>query len=149
MRHFVFQMQKYLNQGHTPYSFARHPFSSCPPSNYLQYSFKWTDRGITDPAPFEEVGGPTKINSIQNALLLRSNLDDAWDKHKLFIHHVCSHSESQQRGLVVVPFVLGYDDIAGKVPKPGHVRNRDLCLLDDLLSLGHFLQGVLKNMKGT
>ena len=52
-----------------------------------------------------------------------------------------------QHGHVVVPFVPGYDDIAGKVLKLGHIQNPDLRPLDDLLR-GHFLQGVLKNMKG-
>jgi|SRR5712675_520099 len=64
-----------------------------------------------------------------------------------FIYFFCSHCESLQRGHVVIPFVPGYDDIAGKVLKLGHIGNRDLCPLDDLLR-DHFLQGVLKNMKG-
>jgi len=52
-----------------------------------------------------------------------------------------------QGGHVVVPFVPGYDDIAGKILKLDHIQNPDLRPLDDLLR-DHFLQGVLKNMKG-
>ena len=57
------------------------------------------------------------------------------------------HSKLQQRGYVVTPFVAGYDDIAGKVLKLDHIQDPDLRPLDDLLR-DHFLQGVLKNMKG-
>ena len=65
-----------------------------------------------------------------------------------FIHLRCSHDDSQQRGHVVIPFVPGYHDIAGKVLKLDHIEDRDLHPLDDLLR-DHFLQGVLKNMKGS
>lgn len=36
---------------------------------------------ITDPAPRNEVGGPSKIDSIQNVLLLRGDLHDAWKNY--------------------------------------------------------------------
>jgi len=73
-------------------------------------------------------------------LLLRRDLRDSWDNYKFGVN--------PDRGHVIIPFVPGYDDIAGKVLKLGHIGNRDLCPLDDLLR-DHFLQGVLKNMKGT
>lgn len=57
-------------------------------------------------------------------------------------------TDSQQRGYAVIPFVPGYHDIAGKVLKLDHIEDRDLRPLDDLLH-DHFLQGVLKNMKGS
>lgn len=63
------------------------------------------------------------------------------------IRHARSYYGSQQRGHVVIPFVAGYDDIAGKILKLDHIENRDLRPLDDLLR-DHFFQGVLKNMKG-
>lgn len=48
---------------------------------------------------------------------------------------------------MVIPFVPGYDDIAGKVLKLNHIADHNLRPLDDLFR-DHFLQGVLKNMKG-
>jgi len=72
-------------------------------------------------------------------LLLRSDLHDAWDNYKFGVN--------PDRGHVVIPFVPGYDDIAGKVLKLDHIGDQNLRPLDDLLH-DHFLQGVLKNMKG-
>ncbi|KAF8333026.1 uncharacterized protein EI90DRAFT_3052728 [Cantharellus anzutake] len=96
------------------------------------HDIQWTHRGypsrITDPAPLAE-----------NVLLLRSDLHDAWDNYQFGVN--------PDRGHVVIPFVPGYDDIAGKVLKLDHIGNWDMCPLDDLLC-DHFLQGVLKNMKG-
>ncbi|KAF8551880.1 hypothetical protein OG21DRAFT_217138 [Imleria badia] len=103
----------------------------------------WVNKGypsrITDPATLPELGGPTKIDSIQNVILLRSDLHDAWDNYKSAVH--------PDRGHVVIPFVPGYDDIAGKVLKLDHIADRNLRPLDDLFR-DHFRQGVLKNMKG-
>jgi hypothetical protein len=52
--------------------------------------FKWVNKGypsfITDPAPPQEVGGPTKIDSIQNVILLRSDLHDAWDNYQIAVN---------------------------------------------------------------
>lgn len=108
-----------------------------------EHDIQWVSRGfpsrITDPAPLAEVGGPAKIDSIQNVLLLRSDLRDAWDSYEFGVN--------PDRGYVVTPFVAGYDDIAGKVLKLDHIQDPDLRPLDDLLR-DHFLQGVLKNMKG-
>jgi len=50
-----------------------------------------------------------------------------------------------QAGYLVIPFVPGYDDIAGKILKLDHIIDQNLCPLDNLLR-DHFLQGVLKNM---
>jgi hypothetical protein len=58
-----------------------------------------------------------------------------------------SHHPFRQRGHVVIPFVPGYDGIAGNVIQLGHITDQNLRPLDDLF-LDHFLQGVLKNMKG-
>jgi hypothetical protein len=52
-----------------------------------------------------------------------------------------------QLGHIIIPFVAGYDDIAGKVLKLDHIADSNLRPLDDLLR-DNFLQGVLKNMKG-
>jgi len=94
---------------------------------------------IMDPASLAELGGPTKIDSVQNVILLRSDLHDAWANYKFGVFPDYGH--------VVIPFVPGYDDIAGKVLKLDHIKDRNLCPLDDLFR-DHFRQGMLKNMKG-
>jgi len=107
------------------------------------HSSDWVSSGcpscITDPAPLNELGGPTKIDSVQNMILLRSDLHDAWDSYKLAVN--------PDRGYQVVPFVAGYDDIAGRTLKLDHITDTKLRPLDELFR-DHFLQGVLKNMKG-
>ena len=54
-------------------------------SNELTLNFQWVKkdypRRITDPAPLVELGGPTKIDSIQNTILLRGDLYDAWNNY--------------------------------------------------------------------
>ncbi|KAH9059680.1 hypothetical protein EDB87DRAFT_1562946, partial [Lactarius vividus] len=72
-------------------------------------------------------------------IFLRSDLRDAWDNYRFAVN--------PDRGHVVIPFVPGYDDIAGKVLKLDHITDYNLRPLDDLFR-DHFLQGVLKNMKG-
>lgn len=64
------------------------------------------------------------------------------------IHSISSHHDFPQRGYAVIPFVPGYDDIAGNFLKLDHISDSNLRPLDDLFR-DHFLQGVLKNMKGT
>ena len=131
--------------------------------NELTLNIQWVNKGypghITDSASLPELGGSTKIDSIQNVILLRSDLHDAWDSYKFAVHpDVCTFFRLppsiscltfrfRQRGHVVIPFVPGYDDIAGKVLKLDHITDDNLRPLDELLR-DHFLQGVLKNMKG-
>jgi len=107
------------------------------------YDIDWANKGypslITDPAPNNEMGGSKKIDSIQNMLLLRSDLHDAWDNYKFAVN--------PDRGHVVIPFTGGYSDIAGKVLKLDHINNPNHRPLDTLFR-DHFLQCVLKNMKG-
>jgi len=45
------------------------------------------------------------------------------------------------------PLLPGYDDVAGKVLKLDHILDADLRPLDELFR-DHFLQAVLKHMKG-
>ncbi|KAF8555254.1 hypothetical protein OG21DRAFT_1507936 [Imleria badia] len=71
-----------------------------------------------DPATLPELGWPTKIDSIQNVILLRSDLDDAWDNYKFSVH--------PDRGHVVIPFIPSYDHIAGKVLKLDHIADHNL-----------------------
>ena len=97
------------------------------------------------------------MDSIQNIILLRSDLHDAWDNYKFAVNpDVCPYPypvqfvEShlfKQAGYVVIPFVGGYGDIAGKILKLDHIADPHLRPLDEFLR-DHFLQGVLKNMKG-
>jgi len=114
---------------------------------------------ITDSAPLEVVGGSSKIDSLQNVLLLRSDLHNAWDSYCIAVNpSVCifprvgiyvtsSGTEFLQRGHVVIPLLPGYDDVAGKVLKLDHILDADLRPLDELFR-DHFLQAVLKHMKG-
>jgi len=98
---------------------------------------------------------PSKIDSIQNVILLRSDLHDKWDNYSFavnpdvrFLSALLDLNSFAQAGYLVIPFVPGYDDIAGKILKLDHIIDQNLRPLDDLLR-NHFLQGVLKNMKGT
>jgi hypothetical protein len=64
---------------------------SCPfHSHMLTMNIQWVNKRypsrITDPATLPELGGPTKIDSIQNVLLLRSDLHDAWDNYKFAVN---------------------------------------------------------------
>ncbi|KAF8723794.1 hypothetical protein AX14_009187 [Amanita brunnescens Koide BX004] len=103
----------------------------------------WVNKGypnlITDSAPLLDLGGSTKIDSIQNAIFLRGDLHNAWDSYMFAVH--------PDRGHVVIPFVPGLETIAGKVLKLDHITDPNLRPLDKLFR-DHFLQCVLKNMKG-
>ena len=56
----------------------------------ISFLLKWRKAGypsrITDPAPLAHVGGPSKIDSIQNVILLRSDLHDAWDSYRFGVN---------------------------------------------------------------
>jgi hypothetical protein len=126
-------------------------------------SIQWIDRGyqtrITDPAPLAILCGLTKIDTVQNVNLLRSDLHDAWVNYRLAVNPgVCLfsstyprslfyHTNSPQRGYVVIPFIPGYNDVVKKILKLDHITDINLRPLDDICR-DHFLQGVLKNMKG-
>lgn len=106
------------------------------------------------------MGGSLKIDSIQNVILLRRDLPIAWNSYNfganpdvrnlliLFLS-VCRFSNQRflQRNYIIVPFIDGYADIAGKTLGLDHIQNPNLRLLDDLLR-DHFLQGIFKHMKG-
>ena len=51
----------------------------------IQWNYKGYPSRITDPASLPEFGGPTKIDSIQNVILLRSDLHDAWDNYEFAV----------------------------------------------------------------
>ena len=58
--------------------------------NKLTLNIQWINKGypghITDSASLPELGGSTKIDSIQNVILLRSDLHDAWDNYKFAVN---------------------------------------------------------------
>jgi hypothetical protein len=56
-------------------------------------------------------------------------------------------NEFPQRGYVIIPFIGGYQGISGKALKLDHIENPNHRPLDELFR-DHFLQCVLKNMKG-
>jgi len=72
-------------------------------------------------------------------ILIRADLQRGWDSYSLAVN--------PDRGYVVIPFVPGYEDVAGKILKLDHITDPNLRPLDDLL-LDHFHQCVLNKMKG-
>ena len=56
----------------------------------LPIRIQWKTKGfaslITDPAPILAVGGNTKIDSIQNVVLMRTDLRDAWDNYEFGVN---------------------------------------------------------------
>ena len=50
---------------------------------------QWIEKGypnlITDTAPLSELGGASKIDSVQNAILLRSDLHNAWSDYLIAV----------------------------------------------------------------
>lgn len=56
----------------------------------LTLNFQWNRNGylnrITDPASLAALGGPSKIDSLQNVILLRSDLHDAWDNYQFSVN---------------------------------------------------------------
>ncbi|KAN0134262.1 hypothetical protein V8E53_007760, partial [Lactarius tabidus] len=53
----------------------------------------------------------------RNVILLRSDLHDVWDS--------CKFAAYPDRGHVVIPFVPGYDNIAGKILKLDHITDHN------------------------
>ncbi|KAF8642878.1 hypothetical protein AX16_009384 [Volvariella volvacea WC 439] len=104
---------------------------------------EWNKRGypylVNDPAPLKEVGGATKIDSIQNVITLRSDLHRGWDNYEFGV--------DPDDGYKVVPFIAGYDSIAGNTLNLYHIQDQRLRPLDALLR-DHFMQGVLRHVKG-
>ena len=60
---------------------------------------------------------------------------------------LCLPREFAQCGYIVVPFLPGYDDVAGRRLKLDHIADPTLRPLDEL-PRDHFFQAVMKNMKG-
>ncbi|KAF5378523.1 hypothetical protein D9615_007056 [Tricholomella constricta] len=94
---------------------------------------------ITDTAPASDVGGYSKIDSVQNAFLLRSDLHDMWDNYEFGVN-----PDDNYR---ITGFVNGLDHVHGLTLHLDHIVDPTIRPLDELFR-DHFLQGVLKHMKG-
>jgi len=104
---------------------------------------EWCDRGfpskITDSAKFKYVGGPSKIDSVQNVIMLRNDLHAAWDKYEFGVN-----PDKQYR---ITSFINGNSDVDGRCLQLDHIQDPTLRPLDELFR-DHFLQGVLKHVRG-
>ena len=99
-------------------------------SNELTLNFQWVKKGypsrITDPAPLVELGGPTKIDSIQNTILLQRNLYDAWNNYMFGVNpDVCMFHLS---------LVLDSAGISSSLSFPGTIILLERCLNSITLS---------------
>ncbi|KAI0299883.1 hypothetical protein BC826DRAFT_993921 [Russula brevipes] len=84
-----------------------------------------------------------EIDSLQNLITLRSDLQDAWDNYEFGVdpksvpdqlpHHLLTN---------------GNADINGLHLQLGHIQNPSLRPLDELF-IDHFMQGVLKHVRGS
>lgn len=94
---------------------------------------------ITDPAPASVVGGHSKIDSVQNVFMLRSDVHDSWDNYEFGVN-----PDDNYR---ITAFINGLDDVHGLVLHLDHIADLTIRPLDELFR-DHFLQGVLKYIKG-
>ncbi|KAF8219826.1 hypothetical protein L208DRAFT_1545762 [Tricholoma matsutake] len=94
---------------------------------------------ITDPAPASVVGGHSKIDSVQNVFMLRSDVHDSWDNYEFGVN-----PDDNYR---ITAFINGLDDVHGLVLHLDHIADLTIRPLDELFR-DHFLQGVLKHIKG-
>jgi hypothetical protein len=104
------------------------------------------------------MGGSTKIDSVQNVITLRSDLHDAWDNYEFGVDpNVRSNigytlllrtQLFAQNNYRITAFTNGNADINGLNLQLGHIHDSTLRPLDELFT-DHFMQGLLKHMKGT
>ena len=126
------------------------------------FDAEWIAKGfksqITDPEPYNHIGGHLKIDSIQNVILLRTDLHYAWNAYEIGIDVMVISSLltplslrhlqlSLQDDYKVIAFVDHYNDIHGKRLHLGHILDPDIRPLDTLLR-DHFEQCVFRNMCG-
>jgi hypothetical protein len=113
---------------------------------------------ITDTADEATMGGPTKIDSVQNVITIRSDLHDAWDNYEFgvdpnvrsipLIHVVSQDSPSAQNNYRITAFTNGNEDINGLYLQLDHIQDPTLRPLDELF-IDHFMRGLFKHMKGS
>ncbi|KAI0646353.1 hypothetical protein C8Q79DRAFT_909764 [Trametes meyenii] len=81
----------------------------------------------------------SRCGSLQNMLLLRGDLHDAWAEYEFGI--------DPDDGYRITAFVAGHDSIVGRDLQLDHISDPTVGPLDQLLR-DHFLQGLLKHVKG-
>ncbi|KAH9896917.1 hypothetical protein C8Q73DRAFT_834944 [Cubamyces lactineus] len=79
-------------------------------------------------------------NVLPNMLLLREDLHRAWGEYEFGV--------DPDDGYRITAFVAGHDSIAGRVLRLDHIVDPTTRPLDQLLR-DHFLQGLLKHVKGS
>ncbi|RDX54567.1 hypothetical protein OH76DRAFT_977030 [Lentinus brumalis] len=94
---------------------------------------------ITDTASITSMGGASKIGSIQNMLLLSADLHRPWADHEFGVD-----PDDEYR---ITAFVGGHDNIVGRALRLDHIADPTKRPPDQLLR-DHFLQGLLKHVKG-
>jgi len=104
---------------------------------------EWVRKGypskITDTADEADMGGSTKIDSVQNLLTLRGDLRNAWDNYEFGVDPTNNYR--------ITAFTNGNADINGLHLQLDHIQDPTLRPLDDLFT-DHFMQGLFKHMKG-
>lgn len=102
------------------------------------------------------MGGPTKIDSVQNLITLRTDLRNAWDNYEFGVDPTVSYTSyytigspklSEQNNYRITAFTNGNADINGLHLHLDHIQDPTLRPLDDLFT-DHFMQGLFKHMKG-
>ena len=58
---------------------------------------------ITDTADASTMGGPIKIDSVQNVIMLRSDLHDAWDNYEFGVDPPPVGINSPRRTIIALP----------------------------------------------
>ncbi|KAI0693931.1 hypothetical protein C8T65DRAFT_667437 [Cerioporus squamosus] len=136
---FVERDGKCMVYGHSPL------WSGLQPSHIFSRAHmnEWTAGGyaslITDTACISSMGGDSKIGSIQNMLLLSADLHRPWADHEFGVD-----PDNEYR---ITAFVAGHENIVDRVLRVDHISDPTKRPLDQLLR-DHFLQGLLKHVKG-
>ncbi|KAJ2930023.1 hypothetical protein H1R20_g7079, partial [Candolleomyces eurysporus] len=107
------------------------------------HDIEWVEKGypskITDTADEALIGGPTKIDSVQNVLTMRCDLHNAWDNFEFAV--------DPNNNYRITAFTNGNEDINGLYLQLGHIRDPTMRPLDELFT-DHFMQCLFKHMKG-
>ena len=138
------------------------PFSLLHPCQVLiplppQWKRKGYPSKIIDTAGEAVMGGPLKIDSIQNVITLRTDLRDAWDNYEFgvdpdvgsivsyeLLPNNCLHTQNDYR---ITAFTNGNADIDGLRLQLDHIQDPTTRPLDELF-IDHFMQGIFKHMRG-
>ncbi|GJJ16142.1 hypothetical protein Clacol_010422 [Clathrus columnatus] len=108
-----------------------------------EWEEEWIRRGypskIIDTAGEEIMGGPTKIDSIQNILTLQLDLCCAWDNYEFGV--------DPNNNYHITDFIWGNCGISGLHLWLDHIQDSTLRPLDELFT-EHFIQCIYRHMKG-